>query len=192
MVAGIVNENLPFLTVFHAADKVTDTGLAGITRRQRRRVRQEGLQHFQRDYFRAVRQAHRLFRSHAEIGQHGKNVQIMIAKAHPKADGVGIYVLRQRVQFVMACKVYRAASYYREIIVHANGMNFLQLPLTLIPSPNLFKLPEIDLRIKVRGKILAMAAGIDIQNINGINGVEIFLLRQSTPGVNHARIKACA
>ena len=92
----------------------------------------------------------------------------------------------------MACKVYRAASYYREIIVHANGMNFLQLPLTLIPSPNLFKLPEIDLRIKVRGKILAMAAGIDIQNINGINGVEIFLLRQSTPGVNHARIKSCA
>ena len=44
-------------------------------------------------------------------------------------------------------------------------MNFLQLPLTLIPSPNLFKLPEIDLRIKVRGKILAMAAGIAMLNI---------------------------
>ena len=68
-------------------------------------------------------------------------------------------------------------------------MNFLQYPFTVFPSPYFFELPEINFRVKISSKVFAMTAGIYIQNVNGVNGIEVFFLRQSTPGIYHARVK---
>lgn len=90
------------------------------------------------------------------------------------------------------CKVYRSFLLPGNHSPCEWNELFAASPLTLSQVQTFLNSRKLISGSKVRGKILAMAAGIDIQNDDGINGVEIFLLRQSTPGVNHARIKSCA
>jgi CheY-like chemotaxis protein len=63
------------------------------------------------------------------------------------------------------------------------------LPLTVNPGPDLDKLAEVDLRVKVGGEVFTVAAGVDIQDVDGVDGVEVPFDRQGAVGVDYARIK---
>ena len=65
----------------------------------------------------------------------------------------------------------------------------MQNPAAVDPGPDFFKLAEVDFRIEVGGEIFAMATGIDIQDVNRIQFVEIIFLGQSAPGVDYSRVK---
>ena len=96
------------------------------------------------------------------------------------------------MQLIVTGQIDGLAAHYREIIIHPDGVNFLQHPFAVDPGPDFFELAKIDLRVEVRGEILAVAAGVHIQNIDGVDGVEIIFFGESAPGVDHARIKADA
>jgi hypothetical protein len=68
-------------------------------------------------------------------------------------------------------------------------MDIRQDPFPVNPRPDFFEFPEIDFRVKVGGKIFPVAAGVDVQNVNGVDGVEMMFHRQRAPRVHNARVK---
>src|ERR1039457_6100085 len=68
-------------------------------------------------------------------------------------------------------------------------MGGILLPLPVDPGPNLYELPEIDLRVKVGRKISAVTSGIHIQYVNCVNLVEVTFYSQGTVGIDHTWIK---
>ena len=65
-------------------------------------------------------------------------------------------------------------------------------PRAADPRPNLLELPKVDLRVKVGGKVLPVVSGIDIDNIDRLNRVQVMLDRQGRVGIDNARIKTRA
>ena len=53
-------------------------------------------------------------------------------------------------------------------------------------------LPQVDLRVEVGGKSVAVVAAIAVQNINGVDGVELVLLGIGAVSLGDARVKAAA
>ena len=51
---------------------------------------------------------------------------------------------------------------------------------------------KFDLRVEVGGEVLAVGTGIDVENIDRVDLIEMLLGRQRRPGVDHARIEAHA
>ena len=110
MVGDLVDEDLALFAVLPALDEVADAGLAGVAGRERLRVGQQRLDDLERHHLLAGRQRHRQVREKAERAQHGEDIDVVVAEAHPEADAVGVDVLRQRVQLVVAVQVDRAAG----------------------------------------------------------------------------------
>ena len=71
-------------------------------------------------------------------------------------------------------------------------MRGIFLPLAVDPGPYLDEFTEIDFGVEIGGEIFAMTTGINIQNIDSVDLVEITLYRQRAIGIDHTRIKACA
>ena len=53
-------------------------------------------------------------------------------------------------------------------------------------------LSQIDFRVKIRGKRIAVIAAVAVQNINRINSIKKMFFGISTIGLGHARVKAAA
>src|SRR6266487_2451971 len=102
-------------------------------------------------------------------------MNVMIAEAHPETDAVGSDVLGQRMKFVVTGEINRLLAHHGKFESPLLGMNRFADPPAVDPCPHLLKLPEIDFRVEVCGEILAMAYGIDIQNIDRIDLVKILL-----------------
>src|SRR5690606_40254769 len=52
--------------------------------------------------------------------------------------------------------------------------HFVRLPRTVLPGPYCRgELAEVDLGVEVGGKVTAMAAGVDVDDVNGIHAVKI-------------------
>src|SRR5690554_1621114 len=63
-------------------------------------------------------------------------------------------------------------------------------PLTVLPGPDLTgELTEIDFRVKVSGKITSVTAGIDINDVDGVNRIKVVLLCQCSISIHHTGIK---
>ena len=96
------------------------------------------------------------------------------------------------MQLIVTGQIDGLTAHYREIIIHPDGVDFLQHPFAVDPGPDFFELAEIDFRVEICGEIFAVAAGVHIQNVDGVDGIEIILFGEGAPGVHHARIKADA
>ena len=128
----------------------------------------------------------------AERAQHGEDVDVVVAEAHPESDAVGVDVLVERVQFVVAVQVDRALSGHREVVDALHRVGRVLFPLPVDPGPDLNKLAEVDFRVEVGGKIFTVTAGVDVQDVDGVDLVEVVLLRQGAVGVDHAGVEAHA
>ena len=113
MISHVVDEHLTRLAILGASDQVTDAGLAGVARGERRRVGQHGLDHFQRHHFQAFGSLDRLFGEQAEVFQHGEHVDVVFAEAHPETHVGHVEVFRQRVHFIVAGEVEVLRTDYR-------------------------------------------------------------------------------
>ena len=65
----------------------------------------------------------------------------------------------------------------------------MQNPAAVDPGPDFFELAEVDFWIEVGGEILAVITGIDIQDVNGVQFVEIIFLGQCAPSVDYPRVE---
>ena len=116
MVADVVDEKLDVVVVLLPFNQVADAGLARIVRRERRRVRQHRLEHLERDNFHAFGRLDRHVGGKAEFGEDREYVDVMVAKAHPEADAVGVDVFRQRMQLVVAGEIEGLLAHHRELV----------------------------------------------------------------------------
>ena len=53
-------------------------------------------------------------------------------------------------------------------------------------------LTQVDLRVEVGGKSIAVVAAVAVQDINGVDGVELVLFGVGAVSLGHARVKAAA
>ncbi len=193
MVGHVVDEQLAWLAILAALDQVADAGLADITRCQRGGVRQYGLDHFQRHDFQAFGGADRFLGKQAEVLQHGEDVDVVLAEAHPEAHVGHVEVLRQRVHFIVAGQVQVLRTHHRQVVGTLDFEHGVAGPLAVLPAPHLSgEFAEIDLGIEVGGEILAVGTGVDVEDIDRVNAVEILLLRQCRIGIDHTRVEAHA
>jgi len=192
VVRDLVDEHLARLAVLDALDDVADAGLAGVAGGQGLGVGQEGLDHLQRHHLLAGAQGHRQVRQEAEGAQDGEDIDVVVAEAHPEADAVGVDVLRERVQLVVAVEVHRAHPRHREVVDALHRVRRVLLPLPVDPGPDLDELAEVDLGVEVGGEVLAVAAGIDVEDVDGVDGIEEVLRRQGAVGVDHAGVETDA
>jgi hypothetical protein len=77
------------------------------------------------------------------------------------------------VQFVVTIQVDGLFSDHREIIDPLDRVGRVLFPLPVDPGPDFDEFPEIDLRVKVGRKIFTVTAGVDIQDVDGIDLVEV-------------------
>ncbi|MNH01098.1 hypothetical protein D3C79_603080 [compost metagenome] len=193
MVGHVVDEHFARLAILGALDQVTDAGLAGVARGQRSRVRQHGLDHFQRHHFQAFGGLDRLLGKQAKVLQHGEHIDVVLAEAHPEAHVRYVEVLRNRVNFVVAGQVQVLRAYHWQVVGTLDLEHGVAGPLAVLPAPHLpGELAEVDFRVEVGGEVLAMRTGIDVENVDRINAVEILLLRQLGVAVHHTRVETDA
>src|SRR5690606_34523015 len=96
----------------------------------------------------------------AEILQHGEDVDVVVAKTHPEADGRHLEDMRQRMHLVMASEVRLLLADDRQIPFLADLEHPVRNPLLVLPGPDLAgELAEVDLRVEIGGEVAAMAAG---------------------------------
>ncbi|MCY1557469.1 hypothetical protein D9M68_943190 [compost metagenome] len=82
---------------------------------------------------------------------------------------------------------------HRQIVGASDLEHFVRSPLAVLPAPDRAgKFTEIDLGIEIGRKITAMTARVHIDDVDGIDPVEIVLGGQSRIGIDDARIKAGA
>src|SRR5690606_38049445 len=61
----------------------------------------------------------------------------------------------------------------------------------VLPAPDRTgEFAEVDFRVEVGGEVLAVGAGIDVEDVDRLDLVEVLLLRQGGIGVDHARVEA--
>ncbi|MNX99076.1 hypothetical protein D3C86_1315080 [compost metagenome] len=93
----------------------------------------------------------------------------------------------------MAGQVQVLRPYHRQVVGAFDFEHGVAGPLAVLPAPHLpGKFAEVDFRVEIGSEVLAMGTGIDVENVDRINAVEILLLRQRRIGVDHTRVEAHA
>ncbi|QTK81390.1 Hypothetical protein AT6N2_L0473 [Agrobacterium tumefaciens] len=193
VVGHIVDEDFAFLAVLDTLDDIADTGLADVIGRERGRIGQHGLDHLERHDFQTFRRLDRLFGQEAKVLQHGEDVDVVIAEAHPEAHIGTVHVLGKRMHLVMAGHISLLLADDGQIEFLANFEHLVRLPLAILPGINdAREFAEIDFRIEVGGEPAAVAAGVDIDDIDRRDLVEILILGKARIGVDHARVETDA
>ena len=128
-----------------------------------------------------------------QLVQHREDIDVVLAKAHPEADVGHTQIGRERVDLVVARQIGGVFAHHRQIIGALDLEHLVRGPLALLPTPyRAGELPEIDLRVEIGGKIAAVAAGVDIDDVDAVNPVEIGIGGQRGIGIDHTGVEAGA
>ena len=193
MVGDVVDKQLGWLAVFGTFHQVTNAGLAAVARRQRGGIRQYGFDHFQRHNFKAFGGFYRLFGEQAEVFQHGKHIDVVLTEAHPETHVGHVQVFGQGMHFVMPGQVQILFADYRQVVGAFDFKHAVAGPLAVLPAPDLAsEFTEIDFRIEIGGEVLAVRTGVDVEDVDRLDAVEVLLLRQCSVGIDHAWIETDA
>ena len=93
----------------------------------------------------------------------------------------------------MAGQVQVLRTDHRQVVGAFDFEHGVAGPLAVLPAPHLSgEFAEVDFRVEIGGEIFAMGAGIDVENVDRINAVEMLLLRQRCISVDHTRVEAHA
>ena len=202
MRAVVVNIISALLTVFHAPDAATDARLALIVLSQVLRVGQHSLEELQRHDFHAhgflgvigKRRVvfHLVDTSHADVLHHLEVFEVLLAEGHPEtSQAYGGIVLHQALQFFMVHEITLARSDIRigERLMHAQRVGLYPLAVFIVESL-LGDFSDIDFGIEVGGKSLVVVAGVAVNDVEGVNLVEVVLGSIGRIDAAHARVEA--
>src|SRR5690554_1530942 len=94
------------------------------------------------------------------------------------------------MDFVMTGQVTGALTDYGQIVGTLDFEHLVLLPLAVLPGPDAAgKLAEVDFRIKIGGKVTAMVAAVDVNDVDGVDLVEVVVGGQGGIGIDHTRVK---
>ena len=93
----------------------------------------------------------------------------------------------------MVQQVHILLSHVLEIVVPLDAHRGDLHPFTVLHiASGRGNLPQVDLRVEVGGKGIAMVAAVAVQDIDGVDGVKLMLLRVGAVGLGHTGVKAAA
>ena len=79
----------------------------------------------------------------------------------------------------------------RQIVGTLDLEHLVAGPLAVLPGPHLpGELAEVDFRVKVGREVLAVATGIDIDDVDFLDAIEVLVDCNCGVGVDHTRVKA--
>ena len=193
MVADIVDIPGLVLPVLFACKDAADVGLALGPGTKTCRVRKKGLQELDGHNLMALKQ-HRCGGQHAHILQTLHMGQIALAEGHEEADSLYAGdIFRQGLDLLMVQEIHVLFAHLVKVILPFNAHGRDLHPVSVLPvAARSGNLPEIDLRIEVGGKGIAVVAAVAVQDIDGLNLVELMLCGISTVSLGYARVKAAA
>ena len=121
--------------------------------------------------------------------------EVLVGKGHPEPGPLESFeVLHQGLQFLMVHQeALFGADALGKIVTHRPGEGVGFHPLAVLPvAAALRDLADVDLRIEVGGKGLAMVAGIAVDDVQLVDLIEMVLLGPGAEDVGDAGIKAGA
>ena len=93
----------------------------------------------------------------------------------------------------MAGQVQVLHAHHRQIVGAFDFEHAVAGPLTVLPAVDRAgEFAEIDFRVEIGGEVLAVRTGVDVEDVDRLDLVEVLLLRQSGIGVDYARVEADA
>lgn len=193
MIAHVVDDIFGRPAVLHALHDAADGCLAGVVLGQRGRFRQEVLEKLQGDDLHAVVH-HRVDPGHANVLQDLQVLYVVVREGHPEADLLEPpYVPDQGLLLLVVDQVGFALAHLG-VVDHARDAQRVDLdPCAVFPeSAALCHLADVDLRVEVGGKGLAVAAVVAVDDVYGMNLVEEVLLGICAVNAYHSGIKAAA
>ena len=118
--------------------------------------------------------------------------QIALAERHKEADALDpLDVLREGLQLLVMEEVHILFADFGEV-VDALDLHRLRLnPRTVLPIAAVCRyLADVDLRIEIRRKGVAMVAAVAVENVDVVDLVEFMLHRIGTENARHPGVKA--
>ena len=98
----------------------------------------------------------------------------------------------QRVELVVPVEVDRLLADHRERERPLDRVGRELLPLAVDPGPDLDELAEVDLRVEVGGEVAAVAAGVDVEDVDRVDRVEVLLDGERGVGIDDTGVEAGA
>jgi len=121
-------------------------------------------------------------------------VEVALAEGHKEADALCLGdVLGQRLDLLVVEQVHILLAHLIKVVLplDAHGRNLH--PVAVLPvAAGGRDLAQVDLRVEVGGKGIAVVAAVAVQNVDGVDGVKLVLLGVSAVSLGHARVKAAA
>ena len=121
-------------------------------------------------------------------------VEVALAERHEEADPLCLRdVLGQRLDLLVVEQVHVFLAHLVKVVLPLDAHGRDLHPVAVLPvAAGGGDLPQVDLRVEVGGKSVAVVAAIAVQNINGVDGVELVLLGIGAVSLGDARVKAAA
>ena len=176
------------LAVLHAREDHPDRGLAGVVLGQRRRLGQQELEELHRDHRRAL-VVDGIDARHADVGEHLEVLDVVVGEGHPEADLLQALDVLDEALLLLVIDEVGLDRADLGIVDHRRDAQRIDLdPLAVLPVlAALGDLAQVDLGIEVGGERLAVAAGVAVDDVDGVDLVEQLLLRVGAEDVGDAR-----
>ena len=177
MIADVIEINGFRLAVLDTCDHAADAGLAFGARAEAGRIGQQALEKLDRHDLLAV-EVHRLDAGHTHVAEYLQVFQVALAKAHPELGTLQAgEVFHQRFQLF----VVHAIDVVSPHAVRTgeglpgghrrSGDELAVFPVTALGG----HFADVDLRVEVGGKRIAVIAAVDVDNVQGMDLVEVVL-----------------
>ena len=118
-------------------------------------------------------------------------LDIFIAEGHPETDTLDFRQVRfQAFDFLMIHEVHvlGADGLKIELLLHRHGWGFN--PVAIFPmAGNRSHFANVDFRVEIGGKGLAMVAAIAIKNVECVDPIKMMLFEVGGEHAGHARVK---
>ena len=108
---------------------------------------------------------------HPHVLEAAHMVEIALAEGHEEADALCLRdVLCQRLDLLVVEQVHILLAHLVEIVLPLDAHGRDLDPVAVLPvAAGSGHLAQVDLRVKVGGKGIAVGAAVAVQNINGVN-----------------------
>ena len=101
----------------------------------------------------------------------------------------GMFLARDSISLVVQ-QVHILVAHLIEVVFPLDAHSRDLHPVAVLPvAAGSGHLAQVDLRVKVGGKGIAVVAAVAVQNINGVNGVELVLFGVGAVSLGHAGSK---
>ena len=194
VIADVVDVDRLWLAVFDAGDDVANAGSAFGGDAEVARIRQHGFEELQRDDFDAVVND-RVDAGHADILQYFEVLEVVRRERHPKLRTLdGGDVLDEGFELLVIHAVdFVAADAFGagEALVLRHGGGFDKIAIFKVATRR-GDLADVDFRIEIGGKSMAVIAAIDVDDIERVDFIEVMLESPCGENIGDAGIEAGA